>query len=78
MAKKKKDEDLPVFTIVELPEWKNRVLDLMLAVLGIPGQAWVIAVEDTGFDLTDDNYYTHRKTGVKIPKETKDNEEDAV
>ena len=65
MAKKKKD--LPVFTIVELPEWKNRVLDFMLQVLNIPGSAWVVAVEDSGFNY-DGEYYEDKKTGIKLPK----------
>jgi hypothetical protein len=64
---KKKKEDLPVFTIVEMPEWKSRVLNFMLQVLSIPGQAWVIAVEDTGFNY-DGEYYEDKKTGIKIPK----------
>jgi hypothetical protein len=65
MAKKKKD--LPVFVVVELPEWKSRVLDLMVKVLRIPGQAWVIGVQDTGFNYNGD-YYQDKKTGIKIPK----------
>jgi hypothetical protein len=73
--KKEKENDLPVFTVVELPEWKTAILNFMLTVLDIPGNAWVIAVKETGFDLTDDGYYTHRKTGVKVPKDTKDSDE---
>ena len=65
MAKKKKD--LPVFVVIELPEWKSRVLDFMVKVLRIPGQAWVIGVEDTGFTYNGD-YYQDEKTGIKIPK----------
>jgi len=65
MAKKKKD--LPVFVVIELPEWKSRFLDLMVKVLRIPGQAWVIGVQDTGFSYNGD-YYQDEKTGIKIPK----------
>jgi hypothetical protein len=66
MAKKKK-KDLPVFVVVETPEWKNKILNLALKILRIPGQAWVIAVEDTGFNY-DGEYYQDEKTGLKIPQ----------
>ncbi len=65
MAKKKKD--LPVFVVVELPKWKSTILDLMVKILRIPGQAWVIGVQDTGFNYNGD-YYQDEKTGIKIPK----------
>ena len=65
MAKKKKD--LPVFVVIELPAWKSKVLDVMVKVLRIPGQAWVIGVQDTGFNY-DGDYYQDEKTGIKIPK----------
>ena len=65
MAKKKKD--LPVFVVIELPAWKSKVLDLMVKILRIPGQAWVIGVQDTGFNYNGD-YYQDEKTGIKIPK----------
>jgi len=73
---KKKKEDLPAYTLVEMPEWKTKVLDLMLVILNVPGKAWVIAVKDSGFDLTADGYYTHRDTGIKIPKDKKENGSD--
>jgi hypothetical protein len=65
MAKKKKD--LPVFVVIELPAWKSKVLDVMVKILRIPGQAWVIGVQDTGFNYNGD-YYQDEKTGIKIPK----------
>ncbi len=65
MAKKKKD--LPVFVVIELPAWKSKVLDVMVKILRIPGQAWVIGVQDTGFNY-DGDYYQDEKTGIKIPK----------
>jgi hypothetical protein len=65
MAKKKKD--LPVFVVVELPKWKSTILDLMVKILRIPGQAWVIGVQDTGFNYNGD-YYQDEMTGIKIPK----------
>lgn len=64
MAKKKKQE-LPVFVVVDMPEWKSKVLDFMLKILRIPGEAWVIGVEGTGFTY-DGDYYTDEKTGLKI------------
>ena len=66
MAKKKK-QDVPVFVVVNMPEWKSKILDFMLKILRIPGQAWVIAVEDTGFNY-DGEYYQDEKTGLKISK----------
>jgi hypothetical protein len=65
MAKKKKD--LPVFVVVDMANWKSRILDFMLKILRVPGKAWVIGVEDTGFNYNGD-YYQDEKTGIKIPK----------
>jgi hypothetical protein len=65
MPKKKKD--LPVFVVVDMPNWKSRILDFMLILLRIPGKAWVIGVEGTGFTY-DGNYYTDKETGLKMPK----------
>ena len=69
MAKKKKD--LPVFVVVEMKPWQDKVLNFMLKVLRVPGQAWVIGVEDTGFNY-DGEYYTDEKTGLKINKKVAD------
>ena len=66
MSKKKKDE-LPVFVVIEMKPWQDKVLNLMLKVLRVPGQAWVIGVDDTGFIYDGDNY-TDRKTRLKISK----------
>ena len=66
MAKKKK-EDLPVLALVEMPQWKSDVLQVMLRLLHIPGRPVVIAVHDT--ELTSDGEnYTDKKTGIKISK----------
>jgi hypothetical protein len=65
MPKKKKN--LPVFVVVEMKPWQDKVLNLMLKTLRIPGQAWVIGVQDTGFNYNGD-YYQDEKTGIKIPK----------
>jgi hypothetical protein len=65
MAKKKKD--LPVFVVVDMENWKSRILDFMLKILRVPGKAWVIGVQDTGFNYNGD-YYQDEKTGIKIPK----------
>lgn len=67
MARKKKEE-LPVFVVVEMKPWQDRVLNFMLRILRVPGQAWVIGVEDTGFTY-DGEYYQDEKTGLKIKKD---------
>ena len=64
---KKKKQELPVFVVVDMPSWKSRFLDFMLRLLRIPGKAWVVAVEETGFTY-DGDYYTDEKTGLKISK----------
>ena len=64
VAKKKKQE-LPVFVVIALPEWKSKILDLMIKILRVPGEAWVIGVEGTGFTYDGDSY-TDKKTGLKI------------
>jgi hypothetical protein len=64
---KKKKQDLPVFVVVDMPEWKTKILNVMLWLLRIKGQAWVIAVEGTGFTY-DGDYYTDDKTGLKISR----------
>jgi hypothetical protein len=46
----------------------------MLWILRIPGKAWVIGVEDTGFTY-DGNYYTDDKTGLKISRKVVDKHE---
>ena len=62
---KKKKQELPVFVIVALPEWKSKILNLMIKILRVPGEAWVIGVEGTRFTY-DGDYYTDEKTGLKI------------
>ncbi len=63
----KKKQELPVFVVVDMPSWKSKVLDSMLRLLRIPGKAWVVAVEETGFTY-DGDYYTDEKTGLRISK----------
>jgi hypothetical protein len=65
MPKKKKE--LPVFVVVDMPEWKTKVLDSMLWLMRIPGKAWVIGVEETGFTY-DGDYYTDTTTNTKISR----------
>jgi hypothetical protein len=72
MPKKKKE--LPVFVVVDMPNWKSKILDFMLVLLRIPGKAWVIGVEGTGFTY-DGEYYNDKKTGLKISKKVIDGEE---
>ena len=66
MAKKKKEE-VPVYALVEMPQWKSDVLQAALKILRIPGRPVVIAVYDT--ELTSDGEnYTDTVTGTKISK----------
>ena len=72
----KKKQELPVFVVVDMPEWKTKILNVMLWFLRIKGQAWVIAVEGTGFTY-DGDYYTDDKTGLKISRKViKQNEKE--
>ena len=43
----KKKEQLPVFVVVEMPEWKNKVLDFVLKLLFIKGKSFVISIQET-------------------------------
>jgi hypothetical protein len=70
----KKKQELPVFVVVDMPEWKTKILNAMLWILRIPGKAWVIAVEGTGFTY-DGDYYTDDKTGLKISRKVVDKHE---
>jgi hypothetical protein len=65
VAKKKKD--LPVFVVVEMKPWQDKILGFMLKVMRVPGTAWVIALDDTGFNY-DGEDYQDEKTGLKISK----------
>ena len=71
MAKKKEKQELPVFFVIQMKSWQDKVLNFVLWVLRVPGQAWVIGVEDTGFKY-DGDYYTDKKTGLKIRKDIVD------
>jgi hypothetical protein len=71
MPKKKKE--LPVFVVVDMPEWKTKILDSVLWLLRIPGKAWVIGVEETGFTY-DGDYYTDTTTRTKISRKVIANE----
>jgi len=51
MAKKKKDQ-LPVFVVVEMPEWKDKVLQFVLKLLFVKGNPYVITIDETGL-ITD-------------------------
>ena len=73
MAKKKKKE-VPVLAVVEIENWKSDVLQFVLKLLGVPGEALVIVVEETGF-ISDGESYTHLKTGIKIDKKVVDKNE---
>jgi len=64
---KKKKEDLPVFVVVTMPDWQDRIFQILLKLFRVKGKAWVITVEGAGFS-TDGKYYTHEETGVKVSK----------
>jgi hypothetical protein len=64
---KKKKQELPVFVLIEMKPWQDRVLNFVLRAVGIKGTAWVVGVEDTGF-VVDDEHYTEVSTGLKIKK----------
>jgi hypothetical protein len=63
----KKKQELPVFVVVDMPEWKTKILNVMLWLLRIKGNAWVIAVEGTGFTY-DGDYYKDTTTNTKISR----------
>ena len=65
MAKKK--QELPVFVVMDMPTWKSKVLQAMLKLMRVPGNAWVISIEGTGF-TTDGDFYTDKRSGIKIKK----------
>lgn len=50
---KKKKEQLPVFVIVEMPKWKNKVLQFVLKLLLVRGKPYVITIKET--ELVTDN-----------------------
>lgn len=64
---KKKKEEVPVFALIEMPQWKSDVLQAMLRILRVPGRPVVIAVHDTEFTSDGENY-TDTVTGTKISK----------
>lgn len=66
MAKKK--QELPVFVVMDMPTWKSKVLQAMLKLMRVPGNAWVISIEGTGF-TTDGDFYTDKRSGIKIKKD---------
>lgn len=64
MPRKKKD--LPVFTVVDMPNWKTKILDVITSIL-FPGQKYfVITLTDTGFTTDGKNKYTDKKTGLTV------------
>ena len=64
MPKKKKD--LPVFAIVEMPKWKERIIDVVTSIL-FPGQKYfVLTITDTGLTSDGKSKYTDKKTGLTV------------
>jgi len=63
MAKKKKD--LPVFVVVDMPQWKTKIIDVITSVL-FPGQkCFVIALNKTQMTTDGKGKYTDDK-GVTV------------
>ena len=65
MASRKKKVDLPVFTVVEMPKWKTKIIDIVTSIL-FPGEAYfVLTMTKTGFTTDGKGKYTDDK-GVTI------------
>jgi len=63
MAKKK--NDLPVFVVVEMPQWKTKIIDVLTSVL-FPGQkCFVLAVNETHMTTNGKGKYTDDR-GVSV------------
>ena len=63
MAKKK--AEFPVFTLVEMPQWKGSVLRFMCKLMMIPGKPWVITVENTDL-VHNGKSYLDKKSKKKL------------
>jgi hypothetical protein len=62
----RKKKDLPVFTVVDMPKWKTKILDVITSVL-FPGQRYfVITLNETGFTTNGKGKYKDTGTGVEI------------
>ena len=63
MAKKK--NDLPVFVVVEMPQWKTKIIDVITSAL-FPGQkCFVLAVNKTHMTTNGKGKYTDDR-GVSV------------
>ena len=57
MAKKKK-VDLPVFTLVDMPKWKSKIIHFFVRIL-FPGEAYfVVTIQKTGMTSNGKGKYT--------------------
>jgi hypothetical protein len=63
MANKK--TELPVFTLVEMSQWKGSVLRFMCKLMMIPGNPWVITVENTDL-VHNEKSYLNKKSKKKL------------
>lgn len=71
MASRKKKVDLPVLTIVEMPKWKTKILDVITSVL-FPGEKYfVLTISETGFTTDGKGKYTDDETGIEIDLSSK-------
>lgn len=65
MPRKKKVE-LPVFTIVDMPKWKAKIVNVITRIL-FPGEKYfLITISQTGFTTDGKGKYTDEKTGLTI------------
>jgi hypothetical protein len=66
MTTKKKKEELPVFTVVDMPKWKAKIVDIVTSILFPGEQYFVLTITKTGFTSDGKGKYTDDKTGVEI------------
>jgi hypothetical protein len=66
MSPRKKKVELPVFTIVDMPNWKAKIIDVITSIL-FPGEKYfLITVSQTGVTTDGKGKYTDEKTGLTI------------
>jgi hypothetical protein len=63
MAKKK--QDLPVFAIVDMPNWKAKIIDVVTSIL-FPGEKYfVLTIVETGMTSNGKGKYTDDR-GISV------------
>lgn len=62
---RKKKEQLPVLAIVEMPKWKERIIDVVTSIL-FPGEKYfVLTIKETGMTSDGKGKYTDDR-GVTV------------